>query len=940
MSEPVKSKNQIKNEEKKKAKLAKLAAKLEKQKLEAENKKNNGNSSKKNTVLQNQEVFVNKTPFGEKKNMDTPMSSAYNPQAVEAAWYAWWEKSGFFKPEYQTNPDAEKFVIPIPPPNVTGSLHVGHAMMTAIQDTLVRWHRMCGKTVLYVPGCDHAGISTQVVVEKKLAREKNLLKYDLGREAFVEEIWKWKKENGDRIYDQFRRLGISVDWDRARFTLDAKMNNAVNEAFVRLYDDGLIFRANRLVHWSAKIQTSVSDLEVDHKTVPGRSWLLVPGCDKKYEFGVLTKVAYKVEGFDDEIIVATTRPETIIGDTALAVNPNDSRYLKFHGKFAINPITEKRIPIVTDEHADMEFGTGALKITPAHDYNDFEIGKRHNLEFINIFDENNIVTAVGGKFAGLPRFEARVAVVNYLKEIGLHRGDEGYEIVLPICNRSGDIIEPRLKSQWWLDCKDMAAKAVEAVKSKELSFVPEEAEKTWFFWLENIRDWCVSRQLWWGHRIPAYQVKIRGDTEEHWVIGRNLEEVWERVQKRFPDVAKEDIELTQDEDVLDTWFSSGLWPFSIFDWPHNTSDFMKYYPTTVLETGRDIIFFWVARMVMFGQYFTGQLPFKTILLHSIVRDAIGRKMSKSLGNVIDPLDVIEGITLEGLHGKLLNSNFDKKEIETVKKSQKKDFPNGIPQCGSDALRFALCASMSFTRDINLDILRVEGYRKFCNKIWNATKFALMKLEGFAPPAARKLTGSESLADCWILSRLNSTAQEVNKAFSENNFMVATNSTYAFFLYDLCDNYLEVIKPIFANSENHLAKSAAQNALYDCLEGSLKLLHPLMPYLTEELYQRLPRRKDDSIPSICVSSYPVYSEEFHNMEAEETFGKVKSIAHKIRGTAAEQKLSKDFSVTISVSADKMTLIQSQKDYLTSMIKGMTSLNITEHESEELQVVCEE
>lgn len=638
----------------------------------------------------------------------------------------------FQRPVTEVNPKG-KFVMVIPPPNVTGSLHLGHAITTAIEDSVTRWHRMNGRTSLWAPGCDHAGIATQVVVEKKVWREQKKTRHDLGREKFVDEIWKWKNEKGDRIYEQFRRMGASVDWTRSYFTMSPNFSKAVNEAFVRMHEDGTIYRSARLVNWSCSLRSAISDIEVDKIEIPGRTFLSIPGYDEKVEFGVLVSFAYKVEDSDEEIVVATTRIETMLGDTAIAVHPKDARYAHLHGKYCMHPFTSRRLPIVTDDFVEMAFGTGAVKITPAHDPNDYEVGKRHDLPFITIFDDDGIIIGEYGKFTGMKRFQCRKEILVALKEIGLYRDTTNNPMVVPMCSRSKDVVEPIIKPQWWVKMDDMAAKAIDAVETGELKIIPEIHNKTWFSWLKDIRDWCISRQLWWGHRIPAYRVtfndaKLQDANPDVWVVGRTEEEALVKASKQF-NVKATEIQLTQDEDVLDTWFSSGLATFAAFGWPEKTADLEAFYPNLLLETGHDIIFFWVARMVFLGQKLMGKLPFKEVFMHPIIRDAHGRKMSKSLGNVIDPMDVICGISLEDLNKSLYNSNLDPKEIEKAIAGQKQDFPNGIPECGTDAMRFALCSYNLQSRDINLDIMRVQGYRFFCNKIWNATKFAIMYFDG-------------------------------------------------------------------------------------------------------------------------------------------------------------------------------------------------------------------
>uniref|UniRef100_A0A336LQN1 Valine--tRNA ligase n=1 Tax=Culicoides sonorensis TaxID=179676 RepID=A0A336LQN1_CULSO len=852
---PQKSAKQLEREAKKAAKLAKLNEKKEKKAAAPAPTKEK--AEKKTKEVKEAVVYTGNTAPGEKKDLSSPMPDAYSPQYVEAAWYSWWEKEGFFKPEYgrdlsKPNPKGN-FVMVIPPPNVTGSLHLGHALTNAIEDAITRWHRMNGRTTLWVPGCDHAGIATQVVVEKKLWREQQLTRHDLGREAFIEKIWGWKNEKGDRIYHQLRKLGSSYDWSRVAFTMDPKLCRAVTEAFVRMHEQGLIYRSSRLVNWSCTLKSAISDIEVDKVEIPGRTYMAIPGYTDKVEFGVLVSFAYKVEGTDEEIIVATTRVETMLGDTAVAVHPNDDRYKHLHGKFVVHPFCSRKIPIVCDEFVDMNFGTGAVKITPAHDPNDYDVGKRHNLPFITIFSDDGYVIGDYGEFTGMKRFDARRAVIGKLKELGLYKEWVNNPMVVPICSRSKDVVEPLIKPQWYVKSDDMAKAATEAVKNGDLKITPEFHTKIWYHWMDGIRDWCVSRQLWWGHRIPAYKVRSDKLAEEVWVVGRSKEEAEKKATEQTG-LQPSDFTLEQDEDVLDTWFSSGLFPFSVFGWPDNTKDLELFYPTTLLETGHDILFFWVARMVFFGQTLLGKLPFREVFLHPMVRDAHGRKMSKSLGNVIDPMDVITGISLEGLNQQLYDSNLDPKEIEKAKLGQKQDYPDGIPECGVDAMRFALCAYLTATRDINLDILRVQGYRFFCNKLWNATKFALRYFdENEKIEVLSELTGTESNIDKWILSRLAAATETCNKGFKQYEFAAATNACYNFWLYELCDVYLECLKPVFQSGTDD-QKSIARRTLYTCLDYGLRLLSPFMPFITEDLFQRLPRA-NTTIPSICVAPYP-------------------------------------------------------------------------------------
>ena len=627
-----------------------------------------------------EQIFTDATPSGDKKIIDEIFPPTYQPKYVEAAWQGWWEKCKFYSPDRDDalkRPYDEKFVMVIPPPNVTGSLHLGHALTTAVEDCLTRWHRMNGKVALWVPGTDHAGIATQSVVEKRLKKENNITRHDLGREEFIRRVWEWKDTYGNKITTQIRCLGASVDWSREAFTMDSNLSRAVVEAFCKFYEDGLIYRDTRLINWSCALQSAISEIEVDYMDITGKTFLPVPNHPKKdYEFGTITSFAYKVDGSDtdEEIIVATTRLETMLGDTAVAVHPDDPRYKHLHGKFVKHPFVDRKIPIITDAVlVDMNFGTGAVKITPAHDPNDYLCGKRQNLEFIIVLTGDGKIASNGGQFAGMMRYEARIAMENELKTLNLYRGKEPNPMRLGICSRSGDIIEPMLTPQWYVNCTSMAARSVAAVRNGELQIIPSEHEATWYRWLENIRDWCISRQLWWGHRIPAYFARVKGEADldkndplnsKRWFVARNEAAARDAAAKAL-DIAADLVILEQDEDVLDTWFSSGLFPFSVFGWPNNTEDMKAFYPTTLLETGLDILFFWVARMVMMGLHLTDTLPFTKVYLHAMVRDKNGRKMSKSLGNVIDPLEVINGCKLEDLYKKIEDGNLPAKEVILV-----------------------------------------------------------------------------------------------------------------------------------------------------------------------------------------------------------------------------------------------------------------------------------
>ncbi|KAL6761966.1 tRNA synthetases class I-domain-containing protein [Haematococcus lacustris] len=865
---------------------------------------------------------VKATPKGAKKDISKAAAKAYNPSIVEAAWYEWWEECGFFKPDVHS--DKPPFVIVIPPPNVTGALHIGHALTNSIQDTIVRWRRMSGYNTVWVPGTDHAGIATQTVVEKKLQKELGKTRHDLGRDAFLEQVWGWVGEYGGRICDQLRRLGSSVDWSRQVFTMDTNLSRAVNEAFVRMHEAGVIYRDNRLVNWDCKLKTAVSDIEVDYVDIPRRTLLNVPGYAEPVEFGVITSFAYPLEGGEGEIVVATTRPETMLGDTAVAVHPDDPRYLHLHGKSVVHPVSGRSIPIICDaELVDMTFGTGAVKITPAHDPNDFKTGKRHNLEFINLLDDNGCINENGGPFAGQPRFKARVTVVEMLKAKGLFRGVADNEMRLGLCSRSKDVIEPVLKPQWWVKCDVMAARSCEAVRTGELEILPKEFEAVWFRWLENIRDWCISRQLWWGHRIPAYYIHLEDEGSEaggspgmpsedmsRWVVGRTLAEAQAAAEARYPGRA---VRLSQDEDVLDTWFSSGLFPFSVFKWPEPSLDLDKFYPGALLETGHDILFFWVARMVMMGLQLTGKVPFKQVYLHAMVRDAHGRKMSKTLGNVIDPLHVIEGITLEGLHATVTAGNLDSKEVAKAIAGQTADFPDGIEQCGTDALRFALCAYTTQARDINLDIKRVVSYRHWCNKLYNAIRFASLNFPpSYQPPEQPLQLGAEGQpalpqAARWLLSKLSGACAAVVKALEAYDFATATQRLYSFWQYEVCDVYIEVMKPLMALDEsqagNAEVKRATRDTLWVALEVGLRLLHPFMPFVTEELWQRLPQpAAGQPVPSIMLAAYPSATPAWDNPQLEAEYDYLNAVINKVRGLRNDYSLTKQRPHLFLVASD--------------------------------------
>jgi len=830
--------------------------------------------------------YVNPTAKGELKSMEI-FQKAYLPHEVEASWNDWWETAGYYRGNSSPEDKRPRFSICLPPPNVTGSLHIGHALTVAVQDLLSRWKRMCGYNVLWIPGTDHAGIATQVVVEKKIRKEKGVSRYDLGREEFVKQVWEYKESCHDRITTQLRRLGCSLDWSREVFTLDEDRVCAVKTAFVRFYEAGLIYRDVRLTNWCCALRSGISDIEVDYYDIETRTRFSVPGhpTDKTYVFGAIWSFAYKLDGSDEEIVVATTRPETMLGDSAVAVHPDDPRYKHFHGKMLAHPFVDRKIKVITDSTlVDMNFGTGAVKVTPAHDPNDFLCGRRHGLEEITVFTEDGKMADNCGPFSGIMRFEARVEVIKALKERGLFRGDADNKMRLGRCSRTNDVIEPMLKPQWWVNCSGMAKRAGDAVRNGDLKIIPNEHEKTWFRWLDNIRDWCISRQLWWGHRIPAYYVKVGGkDAAE--VVAASDEEALAQVMAKHG-CSADQVELVQDEDVLDTWFSSGLFPFSCTGWPNEqAADLQVWHPTTLLETGQDILFFWVARMVMCSLQLTDKLPFTEIYLHAMVRDKYGQKMSKSKGNVIDPLEVINGVSLNELLDKLAKGNLDPKELKKAVDMNKTDYAKGIPACGSDALRFGLLAFCGQGKDVNLDINRVVGYRNFCNKLWNATRFAMCYFVSGDPTAALQSTQTISAAfrpsplpvavtllgedgpqidlpflpDAWILSRLAATISAMHEKLSAYDVASATQTIYDFWYKELCDVYLESIKPVMQLDVSSVADAATkhttQTVLHACLNYGLRLLHPFMPFVTEELYQRLSLLVGEPRTTIMLAPYP-------------------------------------------------------------------------------------
>ena len=830
------------------------------------------------------------------------MEKTYNPHSIEQRWYETWEKNDNFSPKGGD----ESFSIMIPPPNVTGSLHMGHGFNNTVMDTLTRYHRMKGHNTLWQPGTDHAGIATQMVVERQLNGEGKT-RHDLGRDAFIDRIWNWKEESGGNITRQLRRLGSSLDWSRERFTMDDGLSDAVQEVFVKLYEEGLIYRGKRLVNWDPVLHTAVSDLEVISEEENGSLW----------------HMRYPLTDGSGYLVVATTRPETMLGDSAVAVHPDDERYQSMIGKTITLPLVGREIPIIADDYVDMEFGTGCVKITPAHDFNDYEMGKRHDLPMFNILTIDAAINdEVPEKYRGLDRYDARKQIVKELEELDLMDKIEPHKLMVPRGDRSGAVVEPFLTDQWYVKVEELAKPAIEAVESGKIKFVPDNWKNTYYEWMNNIQDWCISRQIWWGHRIPAWF-----DDEGKFYVGRNEAEVREKHNLG-------DINLRQDEDVLDTWFSSALWPFSTLGWPAkndiDAETLKNFYPTSVLVTGFDIIFFWVARMIMMGLKFMGDVPFKEIYIHGLVKDSHGQKMSKSKGNVLDPIDLIDGIELEPLVKKRTTGLMNPKDAPKIEKQTRKDFPDGIPAFGTDALRFTFASLASTGRDINFDLGRIEGYRNFCNKIWNAARYVLMHTE---EQDCGQSGGKIELtaADRWILSRLQETTQTTEDAIKSYRLDHMAQAIYDFTWNEYCDWYLELSKTVlFDDNASEAIKRGTRHTLVHVLETILRLAHPTMPYITEEIWQRIAPLAGIEGDTVMLQAYPEYDEAKFDQSAINEVEWIKNFIIGIRQirSGMDIKPGKALPVLLQNGSDNdKALFQTHESYLKKLAKleSITWLN---------------
>lgn len=794
------------------------------------------------------------------------MEKVYNPHTIEQQWYQIWEQADYFLPSGQGKP----YCIMLPPPNVTGSLHMGHGFQHTLMDALIRYHRMCGNNTLWQAGIDHAGISTQMVVERQLLAEGKT-RHDLGRAAFLDRVWQWKEESGGTISRQLRRMGSSIDWSRERFTMDKGLSETVREVFIRLYDEGLIYRGKRLVNWDPKFHTAISDLEVISEEEDGHLW----------------HIRYPLAQGHGHVVIATTRPETLLGDAAVAIHPQDSRYQHLVGKELLLPLANRRIPIIVDDYVDPEFGSGCVKITPAHDFNDYAIGQRHQLPLLNIFTiDAKLNDNAPEAYRGLDRYVARRQIIKDLEAANLLEKTVAHRLKVPRGDRSGEVIEPYLTDQWFISITPLAQPAIAAVKNGDIEFVPATWNKTYFQWLHNIQDWCISRQLWWGHRIPAWY-----DDSGNVYVGHDEADV----RKKYP--IPENTKLQQDEDVLDTWFSAALWPFSTLGWPENTTELQTYYPTSVLVTGFDIIFFWVARMIMMGLKFTEKVPFKKVYITGLIRDAEGQKMSKSKGNVLDPIDVIDGIDLETLIAKRTFGLMQPAMTKRIEKATRKEFPKGISAFGTDALRFTFCALASTGRDIHFDLARVEGYRNFCNKLWNAARYVLMNTEQhdtglFDAPCEL------SVPDRWILSRLQEAIQNVTEHLENFRFDLVAQTLYEFVWHEYCDWYLELSKLVLTTTHSSEAlQRGTRKTLIQVLEILLRMMHPLMPFITEEIWQRVAPLAGKSGATIMLQPYPEVDKQLFDTQAVSEIEWLKNIILSVRNIRGEMNVSPAKQLTI-------------------------------------------
>lgn len=856
------------------------------------------------------------------------MADRFDASAVEQTLYKHWEEQGYFKPS--ENENAPSYSIAIPPPNVTGSLHMGHAFQQTLMDTLIRYHRMQGDNTLWQAGTDHAGIATQMVVERKIAAEENKTRHDYGREAFIEKIWQWKAESGGTISQQMRRLGNSVDWDRERFTMDEGLSEAVKEVFVRLHEEGLIYRGKRLVNWDPKLHTAISDLEVENKESKGSLWHF------RYPLANGEKTA---DGLD-YLVVATTRPETMLGDTAVAVHPEDERYQNLIGKTVVLPLVNREIPIIADEYVDREFGTGVVKITPAHDFNDYEVGKRHQLPMVNVLTLNadireqaevftfegkpnpDYAAEIPANYRGLERFAARKQIVAEFEALGLLEEIKPHDLKVPYGDRGGVPIEPMLTDQWYVSVKPLAEVAIKAVEDGEIQFVPKQYENLYFSWMRDIQDWCISRQLWWGHRIPAWY-----DEAGNVYVARNEAEVREKYQLAA------DVVLRQDEDVLDTWFSSGLWTFSTLGWPNQTKDLQMFHPTSVLITGFDIIFFWVARMIMFTMHFIKdkdgkpQVPFKTVYVTGLVRDENGAKMSKSKGNVLDPLDMIDGIDLESLVAKRTGNMMQPQLAAKIEKATRKEFADGIAAHGTDALRFTLAALASNGRDINWDMKRLEGYRNFCNKLWNASRFALMNIDGKDCGYSGNQEMELSLADRWILAEFNLTVKAFRQALDQYRFDMAATTLYEFIWNQFCDWYLELTKTVLSQG-NEVQQRGTRHTLITVLEQVLRLAHPIIPFITEEIWQKVKPLMNIKGETIMLQAFPEFNPAAVDQQALNEINWIKEFIVNVRNIRAEMNIapSKPLEVLLRNLSDAEQQCLANNQALIQTMAKLSSINL--------------